>query len=372
MPVNVATESKVHPLNVACPYYTMFPIDFPLRHLADAEPGEWVLDPFCGRGTTVFAARMRGLPVVGVDSSPVAAAIARAKLAEATAAEVIDLARRILSDPSIEPEIPEGEFWEWCYHPETLREICILREGLLRADPADDAAHLLRALMLGRLHGPLMKGPPSYLSNQMPRTHASKPDYAVRFWQRRGLRPPRVDTLELIARKASYYIDGAPPKVAGTVECRDSRRTDFLALGGPYRWVITSPPYYGMRTYVPDQWLRYWFLGGPDRVAYEYAGQISHGAPETFAAELAQVWRQVAAACLPDARLVVRFGGIPSRQVDVREILCQSLTAAGWQVVAIHPAGSARSGKRQAVQFGKGIRPPVEEYDFIAVRGPSS
>ena len=40
-------------LHTICSYYTMFPLDFPFRCLAKAEPGEWVLDPFCGRGSTV-------------------------------------------------------------------------------------------------------------------------------------------------------------------------------------------------------------------------------------------------------------------------------------------------------------------------------
>jgi hypothetical protein len=33
---------------------------------------------------------------------------------------------------------------------------------------------------------------------------------------------------------------------------------------------LTSPAYYGLRTYVADQWLRNWFLGGPAYVDYSY------------------------------------------------------------------------------------------------------
>src|SRR5438046_7923063 len=68
-------------LNGLCPYYTMFPLSFPFGALAAAEAGDWVFDPFCGRGTTILAARLRGLPCVGVDSNPVAGAIAASKLA---------------------------------------------------------------------------------------------------------------------------------------------------------------------------------------------------------------------------------------------------------------------------------------------------
>src|SRR5690606_41868113 len=54
-------DETVLSLNTVCPYYTMFPLEFPLARLARAKPGEWVLDPFCGRGTTMYAARLRGL-----------------------------------------------------------------------------------------------------------------------------------------------------------------------------------------------------------------------------------------------------------------------------------------------------------------------
>jgi 2-polyprenyl-3-methyl-5-hydroxy-6-metoxy-1,4-benzoquinol methylase len=71
-------------LNVICPYYTMFPISFPMAALADAKAGERVLDPFCGRGTTAYAARLLGLPTVGIDADRVAVTIAKAKLAKRT------------------------------------------------------------------------------------------------------------------------------------------------------------------------------------------------------------------------------------------------------------------------------------------------
>src|SRR5713101_9964538 len=48
-------------LNAVCPYYTMFPLAFPLGVLSRrSQPKQWVLDPFCGRGTTTFGARLLG------------------------------------------------------------------------------------------------------------------------------------------------------------------------------------------------------------------------------------------------------------------------------------------------------------------------
>src|SRR5690348_7969143 len=133
-------------LNAICPYWTMFPLDFPLAELADAEPGQWVLDPFCGRGTTLFAARALGLNAVGIDANPVAAAIAAAKVARVNATAVEALAVSLLRSTHEPSDVPTGEFWDWIYHPHTLRDICSLREQLL--DRTDPAAVVLRAIVL--------------------------------------------------------------------------------------------------------------------------------------------------------------------------------------------------------------------------------
>lgn len=349
----------------ACPYYTMFPLDFPLAWLRKARPGEWVLDPFCGRGTTLYAARLRGLPAVGADVSPVAAAIAGGMLAGAGPEEVATLARRLFQEGRADP--PEGEFWELAYHRRTLEGICRLRAGLLQGADGD-AARLLRLILLGRLHGPMRKGTPAYLSNQMPRTYAPKPDYAVRFWKARGLRPPEVDPLELLARKAREILRNLPPPVPGGVLCGDARTVDFQALGGPYGWVITSPPYYGMRTYVPDQWLRYWLVGGPPRVAYRYEGQIGRGPVDAYVAALRAVWENIARACRPGARLVVRFGALPSRKrLDPMEMLRESLLGTPWRIRWLRRAGSPERGRRQARTFQPRPLSAVEEIDVLAV-----
>ncbi|MBP2019076.1 hypothetical protein J2Z79_002493 [Symbiobacterium terraclitae] len=355
-------------LNALCPYFTMFPLDFPARHLADARPGEWVLDPFCGRGTTNFAARLHGLPTVGIDSGPVAVAIAQAKLVDVTPDELVAEAERILAGP--EPvDMPEGPFWELAFHPRTLADLCRLREALLH-DCDSPARTALRGLVLGILHGPRTKRLPSYLSNQMPRTYATKPDPAVRFWTRRGMTPPEVDVLDVIVRRARYSFAALPPTVPGRIIQADSREPDAIpAVDGGYRWVVTSPPYLGMRSYQPDQWLRLWFLGGEPTVRYIHEGQVSHlrGA---YQRDLAAVWRNVAARCRPGARLVVRFGCLPTLPCDPRQVLEETLVMSGapWRIVEVTGAGIPPRHRRQAAQFEK-TRPAREEIDLVAELG---
>jgi len=217
----------------------MFPLTFPFHRLKRAKPNEWVLDPFCGRGTTNFAARLRGLSSVGVDSNPVAAAIAAAKHVNTTPVEIIRLCSSILSDTAAPREVPHGSFWQTCFGEGTLIDICKIREHLLEANDSEE--HIaLRALMLGILHGPKRKGSPSYLSNQMPRTYATKPRAAIHFWEKRKEVPPDINVIDVVSRRSFLSFAEIPPKIPGKAVLADSRQINSQMVGGPFQWVITS------------------------------------------------------------------------------------------------------------------------------------
>jgi hypothetical protein len=203
----------------------------------------------------------------------------------------------------------------------------------------------------------------------MPRTYATKPDAAVRFWKKRRLtNPPFIDVLDAISRRARHTFASAPRAVSGEVHLGDARRAHtLLSSKQRFSWIITSPPYFGMRTYRPDQWLRNWFLGGEPRVDYAQDGQLPHHA-DKFAGELALAWRAVARRCMPRARLIVRFGYLPSMPIDPRDILRSSLAQAdaGWRVIRWVDAGSSSNGKRQAQQFGRCTDNATCEVDAYA------
>lgn len=369
MPAASPIPEPLKALNAICPYYTMFPLDFPLRVLRGrAEGRDWVVDPFCGRGTTNFAARLLGLPSLGVDSSPVAVALTQAKLANARAADVIRVTKSILKHMPSRVAVPKGEFWKHAYEASVLRQICWLRKELLR-NCSTDSRILLRAILLGALHGPRTKSAASHLSNQCPRTFAPKPAYAVRFWRKRRMKPPAVDVIEVVRTRARRYLSERPEHTAAQVVLGDSRTTNVFGQR-KFRWAITSPPYYGMRTYIPDQWLRNWFVGGPSSVTYRPPErEIDHGSADGFADDLRKVWKALATHAADDAKLVVRFGGIADRDVDPMDLLKDSLRESGWRLTTAVSAGNANAGRRQATQFVHGGPAPKEEHDFYAVLG---
>jgi len=365
---------KQNALNAVCPYFTMFPLEYPLRVLRPFRSlNPVVLDPFCGRGTTLFAARKLGLTSRGIDASPVAVAIARAKLCKIDANQALKLAQRFFNEVH-DYDIPESEFFSIAFSPKVLNQICAIREGLLRIRRDSNASVLLRAAMLGCLHGPRSKHAEnqSYFSNQMPRTFSSKPDYSIKYWKNNNLVPPDVDVLGVIQRKLdriqkATLIEGSS---IYDVRCGDSQYASSLPnRQRDHSIVVTSPPYYGMRTYIEDQWLRNWFVGGPDHIRYGESIQLHHTGQDVFAESLGKVWTNVADTSEDDLRMFIRFGVIPSTNVEPRQLIMNSLESSGvpWRVVSVRSAQSASSGKRQAKQMTSKSE-AATEYDFHILR----
>jgi DNA methylase len=365
-------QNKVHPkvrLNAICPYFTMFPLWFPFKILRAAKESDIVYDPFCGRGTTNYAARLFGIASYGVDSNPVAHAIAQAKLVSVKPEAIQALCATILQNQPA-TRIPEGEFWEWAYHSNTLSQICCIREYFQAKVMLDKVDIAFRAVMLGILHGPRMKTQASYLSNQMPRTFSTKPDYSVKFWKKHSLRPFLLDVATLVKRKAHYvFTEQVPKKTSGQIVLGDSRSISQVS-NKKFDWIITSPPYYGMATYEQDQWLRNWFLGGLEKVVYVSNGQIKHWSEAGFIKDLSKVWANTAKKSKPGAKMIIRFGALPSKaEKSPSELIKESLLMAdcGWKIKTIHSAGKPIEAKRQANQFKNATAGYIEEIDVYTM-----
>ena len=352
----------------------MFPLEYPLNVLRKHKKDKpTVLDPFCGRGTTLFAARKFGLSAWGIDSSPVAVAIAKAKLATCNTESPNQLVERLITET--EPiDIPNTEFFRHAYHPQTLHEICALREALLALSVESDESAIIRAAALGCMHGPLPKNLENagYFSNQMPRTYASKPDYAVRYWNERNSTAPKIDVVKVLKRKIERLagLHQQTPNSISQVYQGDSQKAEsFDAITTQPSIVITSPPYYGMRTYIQDQWLRNWFLGGPSQIDYSSGLQLNHGGQDAFAKSLGTVWKNIGRISSRHVEMYVRFGSIPSVAVDPKEIFRDSLFESGisWRLISVRAAGSAEVGKRQADQM-KTESAATVEFDFHVER----
>jgi len=124
-----------------------------------------------------------------------------------------------------------------------------------------------------------------------------------------------------------------------------------------------------MRTYVQDQWLRNWFLGGPAEVDYSPGTQLEHTGRNGFVKSLGRVWAHVAGSKADELDMYVRFGMIPSAKADAKQLFRSSLESSGvsWREISVRSAQTASKGRRQAGQMQANSEPAVE-YDFHVVR----
>lgn len=307
-----------HRFHSLCPYFAMFPETFAAHWIERlTKAGDVLMDPFCGRGTLPLQALLMGRRAVGCDINPVAYCVTRAKT---NSPSLPALRRRLtLLETGFEPSEWEAErrrlpeFFQVAYKPATLRQLVYLRSKL--AWRMSDTDCMMAAVILGVLHGESERSP-SYLSNQMPHSISTKPDYSVRFWRRHGFEAPRRDVFDLLRTQLAFRYESTPPETSGLTLQMDMRELARVKnrLPRPIRTVITSPPYLDVTRFEEDQWLRLWFLGGPPHPTY---GRVSkddrHSSLEGYWGLIADFWRVMGQVLGRKANVVVRIGGVRSQ-----------------------------------------------------------
>ena len=202
----------------------------------------------------------------GSDVNPVAACISSAKATAPSYQLIVSRIDELESSFQEHSEYPAvlTDFFAICFEERTLSEILFLRTILSwQFDPVDC---FIAAIMLGILHGESHRSD-LCLSNRMPRTISTKPDYSVRWWKERNLSPPRRPVFDTLRKAAAFRYRMPPAERQGIVRLADARSaaTTFAEYTGNVRLVVTSPPYLDTTDYAEDQWLRLWFLGGQAR-----------------------------------------------------------------------------------------------------------
>lgn len=245
------------------PYYAMFPLDFAYEVVERyTKPGDRVLDPFVGRGSSIYAAAATGRTGCGIEINPVGWVYSAAKLRPTTQGRVTKRLREIGRETAgvdvARARLPE--FFRWAYSADVLRFLLAARETLRWKESKVDRT--LMALILVYLHGRRS----SSLSNQMRDSKAMAPDYAVRWWTEREMGPPDVNPVAFLEQRIEWRYKKGHPNLPGEVLLGDSVRllgSDYhrRAFVEPFDLLFTSPPYCGVTNYHADQWLRLWMLG---------------------------------------------------------------------------------------------------------------
>jgi hypothetical protein len=343
-------------------YYAMFPLEFAFQVIRDySKPGQFVLDPFAGRATSVYAAAVLGRPALGIEITAVGWLFGQAKLHPARQEEV--LARldylKVTADDYADEIRKLPKFYSYCFASNVLSFLLAARDHLLwRTVPADTT---LMAFITMYLHGKL----PSALSNQMRGTKAMSPEYSIRWWKEKGMNtPPAVDWYQFLRQRIVWrYEKGRPPAGLGEMWMGDStellKQASAKMHSGQHprcSLLFTSPPYWSVINYYKDQWLRNWLLGGAE---LPEASPRKH--EKRFASQTE--YRDLLATVFGDCAGMMAEDGIAYVRTDAREFTLHtsvdvlSRTFPGWSMV-VKPAPAP--GKTQTHLFGDDSKKPGE------------
>lgn len=243
----------------------MFPIEFAEEVITTlSNPGDTVIDPFCGRGTTPYVSMIYRRLSIGCDINPVAWIYSKTKTDPyPTAHDVIHRINDIREAVNSDDLLPHNQFQELAWCRIVLGFIKAARRELdWRNNQLD---RTLAAFLLHSLHSKLGDG----LSNQMRHSRSMSPDYCVRWWRNNNYtEPPEIEPEEFLTKRVLWRYGRGLPKTRQARSARvvlgDSTRP-LPKPESPVKLVLTSPPYSNVTNYRADNWLRLWAIGeGPE------------------------------------------------------------------------------------------------------------
>ena len=269
-------------------------------------PGQRVLDPFAGSGTTLVQALESGFDATGVDVAAFNALLMDVKTREynpfALERDVRDALRRFESvAAALGPGPGDGYVSEW-YAPRAAAELLAFRSVVAGREHTD----LLRVVLARAARSARLT---THFDLDFPRAPVRE-----EYWchkHRRRCRP--VERADHFLRR---YATDTVGRIRAFARARaQGRQTTVLhgdarglALGGPFDLVVTSPPYPGLIDYHEQHRYAYELLGLEDRRAEEVGAAAlgtSRAALDAYVDDIAAVLGNARRALRPRAPVLV-------------------------------------------------------------------
>lgn len=251
------------------PYYAMFPLDFAFDVVEKySKKGDYIIDPFAGRCSSIYAGGVLGRNSLGIEINPVGWLYGKVKLQPADKDKVVKRLVEIYNKRNYYNRTVEKmpEFYRICYCDEVLKFLLAARTHLNWKNDSVDAT--LMSILLIYLHGKLGEG----LSNQMRMTKSMGMNYSVEWWRKNEMStPPEINPYEFIHKKIEWRYEKGRPNINESAVILGDSSNELIKITEralvndiQFSLLFTSPPYYSITDYHADQWLRLWLLGGSE------------------------------------------------------------------------------------------------------------
>jgi DNA modification methylase len=194
----------------------------------------WILDPFCGVGTTLLASRERGINSVGVDVMPLAIFVSQVKVAEYDVEKLKAASRNVFAERFVRTDVTNvSSFVRRSFTKYALEDILFFRNVVGKIEDPIIRNFFILALMISSEHV----------------SYAYK-DGAVLKIRRRQHVPPFRPVFKRVVKKmindVKRFKDG---KALIKIVEGDARNLDFLE-DSSFDAIITSPPYLNIIDYA--------------------------------------------------------------------------------------------------------------------------
>ncbi|MNW41179.1 putative methyltransferase [compost metagenome] len=224
------TQQHLHSIH---PYPARFIPQIPRKAILKwSEPGDTVLDPFCGSGTTLLESILLGRPAIGIDNNAVACLVSNAKIAQYTQGDLNTLLefceslRLVIHSDSSEVLIPEYQNLSYWFDAEAINDLGKIR---WKIEQLTDNVKLLAMAVLSAI---IVR-----VSYQDSDTRYSR---IISDYKLGSAVSSYCSKLETLVKKLGEVIN--LPKENADVLNMDTRDLSTIQSGS-VKLIVTSPPY---------------------------------------------------------------------------------------------------------------------------------
>ena len=236
---------------------------FFLEHLS--RPGDWIYDPFSGRGTTAIESGLLSRNVITNDANPLSALLTIPRFFPPARDELHKRLEDIPLVPETEPDMDLSMF----YDKKTFGEISAIRDYISERQKDgvyDELDGWVRMVATNRLTG---HSPGFFSVYTLPPNQAVSQERQKIINEKLQQSPQYRDTHKILEKKSARLISDLKPGeklrlseigrkgIFLTGDARTTPQIDDESVS----LTITSPPFLNIVQYSKDNWLRCWFNG---------------------------------------------------------------------------------------------------------------
>jgi DNA modification methylase len=314
-----------------------------------SQPGDLVADVFSGSGTVLLEAGSLGRRAFGIDISPYASLLSKAKLsAPDTLEEALNLAQERLTAAKLRPQPNKKDVPEWVkkfFHPKTLDEAINFAEEC--KERQDD---FLLSCMLGILHHQrpgFLSFPSSHLTPYL-RDKKYPKDKFPELYEYRALEPRLIAKIKRAYKRKDFVIKKEQYSfVVGSTE--DTSFPEGVSC------FITSPPYMNALSYGRDNRLRLWFI---NKDAAEQIDKSQSQKRNGFQELMADFAKKVVESLTPNGYCIVIVGDQLNRKdkFPLSKIVTDTFSTFAPELELIQTIGNNIPDIRRARRDYRGVR----------------